>query len=213
MTGILDRIGGLAGTEWAQATNYAHKQFQDRMHQHHQPARAFIETVAEVAREHNNLVGIAVGFTVERLLQAEKDEHDAAKAAGAQPAEGWTLVPFDGERPANSAPTGQKRPPLDLDLPIFHQSPAKVALQIFGALLLLKMAAAGARVFRRKDTREVWFAPASRIRLFSGSLATYYLVKALKATNLSAWRNAAILFFGTDAIKPLARAPRRRRAA
>jgi hypothetical protein len=210
MTGIFDRIGAMAGTEWAQATNFAHQHFQDRMGEHRHPARALVETVAEVAREHNNLVGLAVGFTVERWLQAEKDRHDAAKAAGAPPGEGWTLVAHDGERMA-SPPLKTVRPPVDLDLPIFHQSPTKVALEVFGALLLLKMAAGGARFFRRDKTREVWFAPAGRIRLFSGALATYFLVKALKAKNISAWRNAAILLFGTDAIKPVLRAPRRRK--
>ncbi len=207
MTGIFDSIGTLAGTEWAQATNFAHKHYQDRVVEHRNPVRAFIETVAVVAREHNNLAGLAVGFTVERLLQAEKNKHDAFEAAKAAAPDGWTQVPHDGAAPPGKA----LRPSMDFDLPLFHQSPIKVALQVFGALLLLKLAAGGARVFRKKNTREVWFEPASRIRLISGSLAAYFLVKAFRATNLSAWRNGAILFFGTDAIKPILRPARRPR--
>lgn len=207
---IFDHVGKLAGTEWAQATNFAHKHYQDRLVEHRHPVRAFIETVAVVAREHNNLAGLAVGFTVERLLQAEKDRHDALEAAKAATPGGWTQVAHDGAAPRPATPV--VRGPVNLDLPLFDQSPIKVAVQVFGALLLLKMAAGGARFFRKDKSSDVWFAPASRIRLFSGSLAAYFLVKALRATNLSAWRNAAILFFGTDAIKPILRAPRRKRA-
>ena len=213
MTGIIERIGSLAGTEWAQATNFAHKHFQQRMGEHRHTGRAFVETVAEVAREHNNLVGLGVGILVERLLQAEKERHDAAHPdihppEGPLDRDGWTLIPHDGEPPP-PRPVKKPPPPNQFDLAVFHQSPGKVALEVFGALLLLKLAATGAKLFRRKDKRDVWFAPAARIRLFSGALAAYFLVAALRSPRLSAWRNGAIFFFGTDAIKPVVRAPRR----
>ena len=82
---------------------------------------------------------------------------------------------------------------------------------MFGALLLLKLAAGAAHLFHRKNRPEVWFAPAAKIHLFSGTLAAYFTVAAIKSPRLSAWRNGAILFFGTDAIKPLVRPPPRRR--
>lgn len=214
MTGIVDRIASLAGTEWEQATKFAHRRYQERLAEHRHTGRAILETLGAVCREYNNLAGIAAGFSVERWLQYEKDKHDAAEAAAAPSTAhepGWALVPHEGA-PAPAAAV-VKPPPnrLDFDLPIFNQKPGKVAMQVFGALLLLKMAAAGARFFQREKKKGVWFDPVARIHLFSGTLATYFVVAALRSPNLSAWRNGAAFFFGTDAIKPLMRPPPRRR--
>jgi hypothetical protein len=215
MTGIIDRIAALAGTEWEQATKFAHSKYQEELAEHRHTGRAILETVAAVCREYNNLAGLAAGFSVERWLQYEKDKHDAAKAEAAPVVDaGWTLVPHEGDAAAPPPKAAIAKPPprrFDLDLPIFHQKPGKVALQVFGALLLLKMAAAGARWFHREKKQDVWFAPAARIRLFSGALAAYFVVAALKSPTLSAWRNGAAFFFGTDAIKPLLRPPPRRK--
>ena len=81
--------------------------------------------------------------------------------------------------------------------------PGRVAFEVFGGLMLLKIAASGARIFRHKHQDEVWFAPAAKIHLLSGTLCAYNLTKAMRSKNVSAWRNGAILFFGTDAIKPV----------
>ena len=52
----------------------------------------------------------------------------------------------------------------------------------------------------------MWFAPAAKIHLFSGALAAYYLAKAIKSPKVSAWRNAAVALFVTDALKPVLKA-------
>jgi hypothetical protein len=44
--------------------------------------------------------------------------------------------------------------------------------------------------------------------LWSGAIATYYLVKSLKSPKVSAWRNAAVALFATRALKPALRAPK-----
>ena len=46
-------------------------------------------------------------------------------------------------------------------------------------------------------------AAAAKIHLLSASIATYYFAKSLRARRVSAWRNAAVALFGTDAVKPL----------
>jgi beta-phosphoglucomutase-like phosphatase (HAD superfamily) len=212
---ILDRIGSLAGTEWEQATDFAQRTFQEEMAEHRHTGRAIIETIAAVCREYNNLAGLAVGLAVERSLQYQKDRHDEAKAAAQQgpppAAAGQTLaLPFEGQQPAAvpKKPSPARKPLWDINLA--QTSPLKIALQVFGALVLLKLAIVSARVFRRKSKPDVWFAPAAKLRLMSTALAAYCLVGALKSPGLSAWRNAGVALFGTDAIKPLVRMPRRR---
>ena len=60
------------------------------------------------------------------------------------------------------------------------------------------------RMFGRKRAHhDGWFAAAAKIHLLSASIATYYFAKSLRAEKVSAWRNAAVALFGTDAIKPL----------
>jgi hypothetical protein len=80
--------------------------------------------------------------------------------------------------------------------------PGKTAWEVFGALMALKIASFTARLFKRNHS-DVWFAPAARVHLISGSIATYYFVKAARSPKISAWRNAAIALFATDALKPV----------
>jgi len=216
MAGIIERIGSLAGTELAKAVNLAHAHYTGRMAVHGHTGRALIETVAEVCRNHPNLVGIGVGLLVEQLLVEEKKQHEAHLQAGA--AAPTQVDPFTGEpMPAPGAIAGPasvqtdpSHPDHHLHFPALHVptvrlstlKPGKVAWEVFGALLLIKIGAFTARLFRRGHT-EVWFAPAGHIHLFSGTIATYYLVKSLSSPKISAWRNAAIALFATDALKPV----------
>ncbi len=221
MAGIIERIGSLAGTELAKAVNLAHSHYTDRMNVHGHTGRAIIETVAEVARNHPNLVGIGVGLLVEQLLVEERrihNAHVAAEAAAHEPA----VDPVTGELIPPPPPTeggaitgpasvpGPNHPDHHLHLPQIHAphlhvstlKPGKIAWEVFGGLVALKLASFTARLFRRNHT-DAWFAPAARIHLLSGTIATYYFVKSLASPKLSAWRNAAVALFGTDALKPV----------
>jgi len=220
MAGIIERIGSLAGTELAKAVNLAHSHYTGRMAVHGHTGRALIETVAEVCRNHPNLVGIGVGLMVEQLLVEEKKHHDAL--LNAEVAAPTQVDPVTGEPipapPAEvgaitgpaSVPAGPDHPDHHLHFPALHVptvrlstlKPGKVAWEVFGALMALKIASFTARLFKR-DHSDAWFAPAARIHLISGSLATYYFVKSARSPRLSAWRNAAIALFATDALKPV----------
>ena len=216
--GIIERIGALSGTEAAKAFNLAHSTFQDRVGEHGHYGRAMIETVVEICRNHPNLVGIAVGLTVEQFLVHEKQHHEAVLAAqaanGDHPVSGHQ-APAHPSAPART-PVLRTAAPAHTPhhmLRMAHIRPMRIGLEVFGALLLLKFSAGVSRALRRKNHREIWFAHASKVRLFSGSLAAYYLAKALKAKKISAWRNAAILLFATDAIKPVLKPDKRRKLA
>lgn len=208
---ILERIGALAGTEWEEATDFAQNTFRQEMAEHRHTGRAIVETIGALAREYNNLAGLATGLLVERTLQYHKDRHDEAKAMqGQKPIEGQVLIPSTSRpAPAPSADRPPRAPPRKApwDIDLARTSPLKISLQVFGALVLLKLAAVSARLFRRKKQPDVWFAPAAKLRLFSTSLAAYCLIGAIKSPRLSAWRNAGVALFGTDAIKPLLRVP------
>ena len=214
--GIIERIGSLAGTELAKAADLAHETFQDRLGVHGHTGRALVESVAEMCRNHPNLVGIGVGLLVEQLLVGEKRVHDAKLRAQAEA--GLHPGALAHETDIHGKPHGTLHAP-HIALPhLEHHEirlgrirPMRIALEVFGALLALKVGVGFARAFGRKHKHhgEVWFAPASRIHMISGSLAAYYLASAIHSKNVSAWRNAAIFWFGTDAIKPLLRADRR----
>jgi hypothetical protein len=215
MAGIFDRITSLAGTEAAKAINLAHGHFQSRMGEHGHTGRALIETVAEVCRNHPNLVGIGVGLMVEQLLVEEKHRHDAhLRAESEHPT--MSVVPYDDQTlPAqvHTAPVPPVHTPLHSPfsgIRVHNIRPMHIAFEVFGGLILLKVGAVLAHMFRRKSRTEVWFAPAAKIRLFSAALAAYNIASAIKSPRVSASRNAAIFFFGTDAIKPLLKAPKRR---
>ena len=216
MAGIFERITSLAGTEAAKAINLAHEHFQLRMGHHGHTGRALVETVAEVCRNHPNLVGIGVGLLVEQFLVEEKHRHDAhLKAEAEHP--GLAVVPHDDENlPAtvHAAPAVPAHTPLHSpfgNVKIHNIRPGHIAFEVFGGLILLKIGAVVAHMFRRKNKHEVWFAPAAKIRLFSGALAAYNIASAIKSPRLSASRNAAIFFFGTNAIKPLLKVQKVRR--
>jgi hypothetical protein len=226
MAGIFERISSLAGTEAAKAINLAHETFTGRMGVHGHTGRAIVETIAEVCRNHPNLVGIGAGLLVEQLLVEEKHRHDAHLAAAAASPVASAAPAADGEaapETAEAAPAPVAGPasalPLEhpdhpdhhinfphLHVPeirLSHLRPGRIAAEVFGALILLKLGAVGAHLFRRKSHTEVWFAPASRIHLLSATLASYYFIKAARSPKVSAWRNAAVALFATDAIKPL----------
>jgi hypothetical protein len=214
MTGILDGLKTIAGADASKIADFAHGHFSDRMGEHGHTGRAIIETAAELCRRHPNLVGIAAGVMVERLLVAEKHHHDEHLAAeqAAAPAAALTTVADDETAEASK---GKPRKPKSVKaakgkvkgnqdhLRLHALKPGRVAMEVFGGLLLLKMAASGARIFRHKHQGEVWFAPAAKIHLWSATFCAYNTVKAFRSPHVSAWRNGAILFFGTDAIKPV----------
>ncbi len=193
MTGIFERIASLSGTETHKAMNFAYDTFHGRLAEHGHTGRALIETVAEVCRNHPNLVGIGAGLLVEQLLVEEKRRHEshlnALPATAAKP-----------RRPGGFQPRPKPH----------HIRPGRIAREVFGALFLLKFAALGARLFRKKGRPEPWLERAGKVRLLSGSIAAYHMAAAARSPKISAWRNAAIALFATDAVKPvLKRDPRR----
>ena len=202
--GVIERIGSMAGTEMAKAVNLAHETFQDRVGEHGHTGRALVETFTEVCRNHPNAVGIGVGLLVEQILVHEKHRHDALVHEGA-------AHPDAAGHPA--APGHAAVHPALATLHMAKIKPGKIAFEVFGALVALKLASGFAHVFGRKSHKEAWFSPAARIRAVSGSLAAYYLAKAIKSKNISSWRNAAVLFWGTHAIKPLLKLDKAHRAA
>ena len=227
MPGIVERIGSLAGTELAKAADLAHTVFQDRMQTHGHTGRAIIETIAEICRNHPNLVGIGVGLLVEQILLEEKRRYEAhhPKGGPATPA-----IPAPTTPPA----TADGVPPLaDPNLPL-HESivpdvpapapvhpaharkpirPGSLAFEVFGGLLVLKMGALGSAIFRKDHHAATWLADVSKIHIFSATFAAYYMAKAIRSPKISSWRNAAIALFATDAIKPLLQMdPKRRKA-
>jgi hypothetical protein len=217
VAGLIDRIGSLSGTELGKAVDLGHRFYQERMGVHNHMGRAIIETAAEVARNHPNLVGIGVGLLVEQFLAEQKRRHDVylAELEGEAEAGSPKLSP-----PSTSTPRpGAQEPQQGFHVPLVHHDliqlhalrPGRIAFEVFGALVLLKLASAGIRWFQHDKGHAVWFGPAAKIRLWSGTFAAYYLVKSLKSPRISAWRNAAVALFATDALKPVLKAPKRRR--
>ncbi len=220
MASIVERIGALAGTELSKAVDLAHRTYQDRLSDHRHVGRALVETVAEVCRNHPNLVGIGTGVLVEQLLLHAKEKQDAHAAMAAQAGTDLALHPnaalLDPFPPADPFIQDQATAPADLQpvgpknahlphhmIKLSDLKPRKVAFEVFGGIILLKLAATGAKIFRHKHQGEVWFAPAARIHLLSATIAAYNIVSAARSPKISAWRNGAIFFFGTDALKPI----------
>lgn len=194
MTGIIDRIQEAIGSDYAKIAEFTHHTFQRRMTEHGHFGRAAVETAAEVCRRHPAVIGLGVGLMVDRLLVEEAHRHDAKTAASAVAADPAPAAKAWGKRKGKADPS-----PVRLTA----MKPGRIALEVFGGLLLLKMAASGAKIFRHKHQDEIWFAPAAKMHLFSATFCAYNLTKALRSKNVSAWRNGAVLFFGTDAIKPV----------
>lgn len=196
MAGIIEHIQSAIGGETAKIAEFVHETFHDRLSSHGHFGRAAVETVAETCRKHPAAIGLAAGLLVDRLLVEEERRHEAkaARQAGDTPAAAATPAATAGE---------SRKKPKHAPLRLTEMKPGRVAFEVFGGLILLKIAASGARLFRHKHQVEVWFAPAAKIHLLSGTLCAYNLTKALRSRKVSAWRNGAILFFGTDAIKPM----------
>ena len=228
----------MAGSDMEKAADLAQHTFQGAVGRHGHHGRALIETIVMLCREHPNIVGIGVGLLVEQLLSEEKREFDrkqaqlsaaAAQARDATAAADAAADPHpltveaDAFEPALiPVPAPAPLPPVheparhepDARLRLHTIRPGRLALEVFGGLLLLKFGVAMGRIFRRKrDHHDGWFAAAAKIHLLSASIATYYFAKSLRSEKVSAWRNAAIGLFGTDAIKPLLKPSKRLRAA
>lgn len=213
MAGIFERIASLSGTEVAKATDLAHRTYQERVTEHGHSGRALVETVAHVCRNHPNLVGIGVGLLVEHLLAQEKKKYEAIHGhdapAGAPP------LPAP-QHPEHHNGIGDAIKSAHLPHPEIRLSnlrPGKLAWEVFGGLILLKLASTGVKLFRHKHQSEPWFESAARIHLISGSLATYTIAKSLKAKRASAWRNAWAALYLTDALKPVLNGDPKRIAA
>ena len=225
MPGIVERIGSLAGTELAKAADLAHSVFQERLGTHGHTGRALIETIAEICRNHPNLVGIGVGLLVEQILLEEKRQYDAhhphgGPAAPAIPAP----APAEGEPPLADpnkplhesivpvVPETRAAPPHPVK-PHKPIRPGSLAFDVFGGLLVLKLGAMFSAIIRKDHHAATWLADASKVHIFSATLAAYYTAKAIRSHKISSWRNAAIALFATDAVKPLLQVdPKRRRA-
>ena len=202
---LFDRIGTLASTDAGAALSSTHEHFQRRLNTHGHFGRALIESVAELCRNHPNLVGIAVGVVVEQLLVHEKHHHDLEEAEQAEAAR-------------EGLPTGSK---VSLPRAAPHHTPhhllrfsrihpGRIAMEVFGALVLLKFSTGIAHIFSRKGKRHGTLGQVARIRLFSATFGAYYTAKALKSHEVSAGRNAAAMFFATRALQPLLRPDYRR---
>ena len=199
--GLFDSLASFRGTDAGQALGSAHEHFQHRINTHGHFGRALIESLSELCRNHPNLVGIAVGVLVEQLLVHEKHHHDLEMAAEAE-AEREGLPP--GSRVPLPRPAPHHTPHHLMRFSRIH--PARIAMEVFGALILLKFSMGVARVFsRRKAHSRASLASIARIRLSSASFAAYFIAKALKSHEVSALRNGLAVFFATRALKPLLR--------
>ncbi len=201
----------MASSDMGKAISLAHTTYNARMQEHAHSGRAILETIAHVAKEHPAVFGLGILFLLEAIAAERHHLQESRGSTGPVTASGGGLhlpnLPHL-EAPHLTVP--------DLHIPtlrVDHIRPGKVALEVFGALMLLKFATFGARMFRRKSQSDVWFAPASRIHLFSGSLGAYYVAKSIRSPRISAWRNAAAALFVTDALKPVLKAPKRRKGA
>ena len=189
--GIFDRLGSIAQSDAGKAFETAHEHFQHRLNVHGHFGRALVESLAETCRNHPSIVGIMVGVLVEQLLVHDKHHHEAVLEAEAE-----------AERNGHAPPAARTAPPHapHHELKFWRIRPWRMAFEVFGALVLLKFGVGVAKVFSRKQPA---LAPVARIRLFSATLAVYFAARTVKSHEVSAWRNAAVLLFGTDALKPL----------
>ena len=200
MASLFGRIEQAIGDEFSHVAGFANTMFRSRIDEHGHVGMAVIETIAEICREHPNIVGIIAGVAVERMLVAEKHHHEARLAAEAAAAA--------GAKPRIDKKTGTPMPPKKATRRARLKKskrlrPLRIAFEVFGAVIALKLTNATTRLFHGRHHGEVWFAPIARIHAISAALAAYALVSAINDPKLSALRNGAILFFGTDAIKPV----------
>jgi hypothetical protein len=198
---IFDRLATFGGTDVGQALGSAHDHFQTRLNTHGHFGRAFIESIAELSRNHPNLVGIAVGVLVEQLLVHEKHHHDLeVEEARRRGFPEGSVAPLPRAAPHHT--------PHHL-MRFSRIRPGRIAMEVFGALILLKFTTGIARVFSRSHKRST-LGSVARIRLFSATFGAYFICKALKSHEVSALRNGFAAFFATRALKPLMRPDYRR---
>jgi hypothetical protein len=225
MPGIFQHLSTLVGSDLEKAADAAQHTFQTGLAEHGHHGRALIETLAKLCRDHPNLVGIGVGILVEQLLSEEKREHDRRQAQAASEPPPISQAPLSppsmsfahdsvgvdpfllAAQPTPAAAAMPAPPPAALPArrtSTRHIRPVRLALEVFGGLTLLKISHAVGRLFgKRRPPHDGWFAAAARIHTLSAALATYCFAASLRSPKVSAWRNAAIGLFGTDAIKPL----------
>ena len=206
--GIFDRLGVMGTTDAGKALGAAHEHFQSRINTHGHFGRALIESLAEMCRNHPNIVGVAVGVMVEQFLVHEKHHHDLVVAEHAE-AEREGLPPTAKVALPRAAP---HHTPHHL-LRFSRIRPFRIAMEVFGALVLLKFSTGIAHLFSRKKNHRGSLGTVARIRLFSATFAAYFISKALKSHEVSATRNGLAMFFGTRALKPLMRPDYRRAPA
>ena len=197
--GIFDRLGVMGTTDAGQALSHAHEHFQNRINTHGHFGRALIESLAETCRNHPNIVGVAVGVLVEQFLVHEKHHHDQVEHERAE-AERNGLAPPAHKPLPRAAP---HHTPHHL-LRFSRIRPVRIAMEVFGALVLLKFSTGIAHIFSRKKHRGS-LGTVARIRLFSGTFAAYFIARTLKSHEVSSLRNGLAVFFLTRAVKPLLR--------
>ncbi len=198
--GIFDRLGVMGTTDAGKALSSAHEHFQSRINTHGHFGRALIESLAETCRNHPNIVGVAVGVMVEQFLVHEKHHHDQVEAEKVE-------AERNGHAPPAPKPLPRAAPhhtPHHL-LRFSRIRPVRIAMEVFGALVLLKFSTGVAHVFSRKKHGRGSLGTVARIRLFSGTFAVYFTARALKSHKVSSLRNGLAVFFGTHALKPLMR--------
>jgi len=226
MAGILERVSSMASTDVGKVVGLAHTTYRERMDVHSHAGRAIIETIVHVAKTHPAFFGIGLALLAEAVMAEEhhRHEHEAERKAAQAAAQGTapatqTSAPGGGLHLPHLETPHLELPHLEIpslhapQLHLDHIKPGKVALEVFAGLVLLKFAVFGARMFRRKSHTDVWFAPASKVHLISGTLGAYYAAKSLRSPRISAWRNAAAALFITDALKPVLKAPKRKKGA
>jgi len=207
--GIFDRLGVMGTTDAGQALSSAHEHFQSRINTHGHFGRALIESLAEMCRNHPNIVGVAVGVIVEQFLVHEKHHHDLVEAERAEAERNGVAPPDHKLALPRAAP---HHTPHHL-LRFSRIRPGRIAMEVFGALVLLKFSTGIAHIFSRKKNHRSSVGTVARIRLFSATFAAYYISKALKSHDVSALRNGLAVFFATNALKPLMRPDYRRAPA
>ena len=102
---------------------------------------AIFETIAEVCRNHPNIIGIAAGVLVERFLVAEKKHHEERLVAATDHHEQQTQKAKRkaAPKPLTRADIRRKKSK--------RLKPLRLAFEVLGALIVLKLANSSTRFF------------------------------------------------------------------
>ncbi len=163
-------------------------------------------------------------------LSAPVVQSEAAPVTSSNGIDPFMLAPLAAAPVALAAVDGAPRPNASIvpqvsarsahhlhapHVPDLHRiKPMRLALEVFGGLILIKFGHAVGKLFRRNHPHhDGWFAHAARIHALSAAIATYCFCQTLRAPKVSAIRNGMIGFFATHAIKPLLKPTRRLKAA